>query len=167
MKIKISIITASLIFLSALTLSAQGSWAVKEKLASADGQGGARIEVTEAGDAGSIVKMLESTRKNTAVSGYRVRILFDNSQTARANAANTRARFEEMFPNIPTHLKFESPYFKVSVGNCLTIDEATILWGRIKGSFDKAFPMREEILLSELMKEANRRTVETEVNEEE
>lgn len=159
MKIKT---TVSILFLlsAALTLSAQSSQPVKDRLASGDGPGGARIEVVEQGESGSIVKMLESSRKNTSVNGYRVRIFFDNSQDARTNASSTKSGFEQMFPNIPAYLNYENPYFKVSVGNCLTIDEAIILWGQVKGPFDKAFVIREEIQLSALTEDSGNKTAE-------
>lgn len=152
---KTLIITSLLLIIGTVAVLAQNSMPVKEKLARADGAAGARMEVVEVGEAGSIVRMLEASRKPSSVNGYRIRIFFDNSQTARTSASSTRARFEEMFPNIPVYLNYENPYFKVSVGNCLTIDEAIILWGQVKGAFDKAFVMREEIQLSALTKEKN------------
>ena len=35
---------------------------------------------------------------------------------------------------------YENPYFRVTVGNCLTLEEAIILKGRVSGTFPKAFP---------------------------
>lgn len=132
--------------------AAQDSRVIKEKLA-APGMGGARITVSEAGDAASIVRMLESPRKSDKVNGYRVRVFFDNSQNARANAQETKSRFEAMFPDTPAYLDYDKLYFRVSVGNCLTRDEAIILWGQIKGAFDKAFIISEDIQLSAFTKQ--------------
>ena len=36
----------------------------------------------------------------------------------------------------------------MTVGNCLTEDEARILQGRIQGAFDRAFPIQEKIPMS-------------------
>ena len=46
---------------------------------------------------------------------------------------------------------YENPYFKVSVGNCLTAEEAIILKGRVSASFPKAFLKNEEIAVSDLV----------------
>lgn len=57
-------------------------------------------------------------------------------------------RFREIYPDIPAYLSYENPYFKVTVGNCLTSEEAIILLGKIRDAFDRAFLVREEISLS-------------------
>ena len=38
-------------------------------------------------------------------------------------------------------------YFRVTVGNCLTLEEAIILKGRVSGTFPKAFPKSEPLSL--------------------
>ncbi|WP_304401270.1 hypothetical protein [uncultured Alistipes sp.] len=45
-------------------------------------------------------------------------------------------------------MDYDDPYFKVTVGNCVTYEEAVILCGKIKDSFELAFPIRVEIPLS-------------------
>ena len=40
---------------------------------------------------------------------------------------------------------YDIPYFKVSVGNCLTPEEAIILKERVSATFPKAFVKREEL----------------------
>ena len=80
--------------------------------------------------------------------GYRVRIFLDNGQNARSSALAAKARFNEIYPDIPAYWKYEAPYFSVSVGNCLTSEEAIILWGKINSAFDQAFIIRTDIPLS-------------------
>lgn len=136
--------------LVATAAGAQTTRSVAERLARADGAGGARVQVTEYGDAAGLIKGLESTRSLTRLSGYRVRIFFDNSQNARAMASHTMSKFKEMYPDIPIYETYQTPYFKVTVGNCLTNEEAVILWGQIKETFDKAFVIVEDIPVSAL-----------------
>lgn len=119
----------------------------KSKL-SAPGESSGRVRVTEHGVAASAIKSLQVQPTGEKVRGYRVRIFFDNSQNARALANDAIARFKSLYPAIPAYLVYENPYFKVTVGNCLSIEEANILVGGIKGAFDRAFPVREEIPLS-------------------
>ena len=116
------------------------------------GPHGAKVEVVERGDAAQIVGTMSAARASQKINGYRVRLFFDNSQNAKQAAAATLARFKEAFPDIPASLSYDNPYFKVTAGNCLTAEEAVILWGQVKESFDKAFVTREEISLSLLEK---------------
>lgn len=144
-----------LIFLSGSAF-AQNTEQFRHKLSLSDPYSSARVTIQEQGDAGTVIRNLESTRKLTKIGGYRVRIFFDNSQAARPNANTTRNKFNEMFPDIPSYISYENPYWKVTVGNCISNEEAIILWGRVKSTFDRAFVIREEIELSEVAKEVAR-----------
>lgn len=73
------------------------------------------------------------------VKGYRVRIYFGNSQNSRSEAYAAQERFREAFPNISSNVDYTAPYFKVTVGNFLTREEAVMLWGRLLGMFPNAF----------------------------
>jgi len=80
-----------------------------------------------------------------AISGYRVRIFFDNSQTARNASEATLARFSASHPGVAAYRSFQSPYFKVTVGDFRTKSEAMELLERIKGEFPSAFIVKENI----------------------
>lgn len=135
--------------LSASAASAQSSERVRNKLL-LPADNGARVVVNEEGDAASIVKALEASQKPlTKINGYRVRIFFDNGQNARAEANTIMAAFKEIHPDIPAYPSYNTS-FKVTVGNCLNETEAIMLWGRVKGDFDKAFKVSEEISLDQL-----------------
>jgi hypothetical protein len=109
---------------------------------------GARIVIDEKGDAADIIKAVKTPYAGRKVNGYRVRIFFDNAQDARQKASVARARLNELFPDVSSYMNYENPYFEVTAGNCLTQEEAVILWGKLKSSFDKAFITRVEIPLS-------------------
>lgn len=53
--------------------------------------------------------------------------------------------------DVKVYMGYENPYFKVSVGNCLTAEEAIILKGRVSATFPKAFLKNEEIAVSDLV----------------
>ena len=57
--------------------------------------------------------------------------------------------FREKFPHINAYLVYESPYFKVSVGDCLSMEEALILMAQLTPHYPKAFPKRENIRFEE------------------
>lgn len=90
-------------------------------------------------------------RAAAAVAGYRVCIFSDNGPEAREGAFEAKKLFEETFPDVKVYMGYENPYFKVSVGNCLTAEEAIILKGRVSATFPKAFLKNEEIAVSDLV----------------
>ena len=111
----------------------------------AQSQNGAAIVVNEQGDASSAVESAMSQTQRSNVRGYRIGIFYDNSQDARERAAEAEQLFRSSFPSIPVYKDYRNPYFIVTVGNCLTQEEATILWGRVKNLFPKAHITRTDI----------------------
>ena len=87
--------------------------------------------------------IFEQGAPSDMIRGYRVRIYFDNGQSARAESEAAQKRFAEMFPDIPTYIDYTAPYFKVTAGDFLTREEAIILWGRVLESFPTAFVVSE------------------------
>lgn len=92
----------------------------------------------------SMRQHIASNSKRTS-SGYRVRIFFDNKQTARTESEKTLIRFKELFPGVAAYRIYANPYFKVTVGDFRTKSEAMALLTRIKGAFPSAFVVKESI----------------------
>ncbi len=121
-----------------------------EELVSEAAPKGARVEVIEHVSPELLARVTPADPA-THIRGYRVCIFFDNGQDARASAMAAKQTFEEQFPDIKLYMVYENPYFRVTVGNCLTIEEAVILKGRLAATFPKAFPKSEELLLQDLL----------------
>ncbi|MCM1177588.1 MAG: SPOR domain-containing protein [Bacteroidales bacterium] len=85
------------------------------------------------------------TNGSRTVSGYRVRIFFDNRQTARAASEATLNSFIERHRDIAAYRSYVNPYFKVTAGDFRTKSEAMQLLDRIKGEFPSAFIVKENI----------------------
>lgn len=94
--------------------------------------------------ADSMKEHIASNLKRT-ISGYRVRIFFDNKQTARVESENTLKKFNGLFPDVMAYRIYANPYFKVTVGDFRTKSEAMALLTRIKGAFPSAFVVKENI----------------------
>ena len=92
----------------------------------------------------SMRQHIESNSKRT-IPGYRVRIFFDNKQTARTESENTLKKFNGLFPDVMAYRIYANPYFKVTVGDFRTKSEAMALLARIKGDFPSAFVVKENI----------------------
>lgn len=112
----------------------------------------ASVTVTEYGDAADAVAQAVRNRRQPSLNAYRVCIFADNGEDARAGAAAAKTLFEETFPGTPVYMFYENPYFRVTVGNCLTLEEAIILKGRVSGTFPKAFPKSEQLSLRDFRK---------------
>lgn len=77
--------------------------------------------------------------------GFRVRIFFDNSQTARGGSESAAGRFAALYHGIPVYRTHQNPFFKVTVGDFRTRSEAVELLERVKYSFPSAFIVKETI----------------------
>lgn len=79
------------------------------------------------------------------MTGYRVRIFFDNKQNSRGASEAAMYRFLASHPGVPAYRSFVSPFFKVTVGDFRTKSEAMNLLESIKGEFPSAFVVKENI----------------------
>ncbi len=86
-----------------------------------------------------------SSNSDRALGGYRVRIFFDNKQSARNESEATLKKFKGLFPDVKAYRIYANPYFKVTVGDFRTKSEAMALLARIKGAFPSAFVVKENI----------------------
>jgi len=92
----------------------------------------------------SMRKHIESNEARP-IAGYRVRIFFDNKQTARQESEQTLKRFEAIYHDVVAYRTYTNPYFKVTVGDCRTKSEAMALLARIRRNFPSAFVVKENI----------------------
>lgn len=108
------------------------------------------------GDKGDVTvnqsELLESSmrahvesNKSRATSGYRIRIYFDNKQTARVESEEAMKKFISLFPAVPIYRTYVNPYFKVTIGDFRTKSEAMELLSKVRRSFSSAFVIRENI----------------------
>lgn len=129
-------------------LSGQTLDQFKRQAAQADPSYNSRVVATEHGSAATVVTFDAGTAFGNQNPGV-PRPDFPRQRTERSCVGQRgHRRFREIYPDIPAYLSYENPYFKVTVGNCLTSEEAIILLGKIRDAFDRAFLVREEISLS-------------------
>lgn len=139
---------------AATVVRAQSLDAFKQRLAQPTA-GSALFEparvVVEHGDAARAVADAARNAQRLSYKGHRVCIFFDNGPDARSGALAAKQLFEETFPGIRVYMVYESPWFSVSVGNCLTTEEAIILKGKVSTTFPKAFLKNEVISAADLL----------------
>lgn len=84
--------------------------------------------------------------KERTLTGYRVRIFFDNKQSARAASQAAMDNFYKHYHGIPAYRSYQSPFFKVTVGDFRTKSEAMALLRSLKADmFPSAFIVKENI----------------------
>lgn len=101
------------------------------------------VKVVESNGIRSAMSARKVRNQSRNFNGYRIRIFFDNSQDARGASSAAEGRFRAMYPGISTYRTFESPYFKVTVGDFRTKSEAQAALLSIKSAFPSAFIVRE------------------------
>lgn len=96
----------------------------------------------------SIESLLQRHITNSAgrkITGYRVRIFFDNKQDARNRSEAAAGQFASQFPEIRVYSTYEKPFFKVTVGDFRTKSEAMQLLKKIEGEYRSVFLVKETI----------------------
>ncbi len=92
-----------------------------------------------------VQRHIQYNKYNNGILGYRIRIYSNLGKKARSESDNARARFYGYFPEIPIYRKYESPYFKVYVGNFRTMNDALNILKRVKHYFPEAFIIHDKI----------------------
>lgn len=105
----------------------------------------ANVKINQTGTVRDAMRKHVADNGTRTMSGYRVRIFFDNKQTARVESEETLKRFESMYHDVVAYRTYANPYFKVTVGDFRTRSEAVKLLERIRGAFPSAFVVKENI----------------------
>lgn len=79
------------------------------------------------------------------LSGYRVRIFFDNSQSARTESEDIMKEFGRNWPGIPAYRSYQNPFFEVKAGNFRTKSEAMIFLKKVKAAYPASIIIKENI----------------------
>ena len=111
---------------------------------SQDGEG-ANVTINQSPEVADAVRKHIYANRDRTIKGYRVRIFFDNKQTARAESEKILKEFRKAYPEISVYRVYANPYFKVTVGDFRTRSEAMEMLSRIKYSFPSAFVVKENI----------------------
>ncbi len=87
--------------------------------------------------------IIRNMSKQTA--GFRVRLFFDNGQTARQRATEIENEFKAKYPDVRSYLSYQNLYFKVAVGDFRTRTDALRFLQSISSNYPGAFIIKENI----------------------
>ena len=86
-----------------------------------------------------------SANASKKMTGYRVRVYYENGQNARGRSESIARSVSNSFPGIGVYRSFDSPNFKVCVGDFRTRDEALKVYHALKGTYPTAIILKETI----------------------
>jgi len=97
-----------------------------------------------------VLNHIEQNKKIRGIPGYRINIFFDSGFDRNGIDARTRARavkdtFNNYFPHITSYLKYETPNYKVYVGDFRTKTDATKVLKALEYYYPKAFIVNDRI----------------------
>jgi hypothetical protein len=84
------------------------------------------------------------------ISGWRVQIFFESGNNSKSRAYSKKGVFMTMYPGIGVYLMFQSPYYKVRVGDFRSRMDAEGFKQKLLGEFPDAFVVKDEINFPEL-----------------
>ena len=86
-----------------------------------------------------LVSKYKRILKNTGgIEGWRIQIKF---KSKREDILPYQIRFTNLYPNIPAQIIFDSPYYKLTVGNFRTRNEALKVQNEISKRFAGSHPV--------------------------
>jgi len=78
-------------------------------------------------------------KKRNGMPGYRIQIYFGSGRTARTDAYEAKANFLTKFSEIPAYVVYQSPFYKVRVGDFRSKGEAYDLLMKVTALFPNAY----------------------------
>lgn len=118
---------------------------ILEVMPGKDVDGSADVNVYQSENVNLSLQEHIASNASRTMNGYRVRIFFDNKQSARVASEETLKRFESIYHDVVAYRTYANPYFKVTVGDFRTKSEAMALLERIRYEFPSAFVVKENI----------------------
>lgn len=91
--------------------------------------------------------MAQYVAKNASkpISGYRIRVYYDNSPQARTRSESIEYSLLEQYPGHKVYRSFESPNYKVLIGNFRSKDEALRIYNALKKTYPTAYIIKDNI----------------------
>ena len=105
----------------------------------------ANVHISQSEEISKALEQQINNNQTRKISGYRVRIFFDNRQNSRTESEAAIRRFNALHPGTAAYRSYVNPYFKVTVGDFRTKSEAMELLNRIQRDFPTAFVVKENI----------------------
>jgi len=100
-----------------------------------------------------LVRYTQINQRRRGTDGFRLEIFFGSDSKARESATRIKHEFNLIFPEIPSFVLFQTPNFKVRIGNFRNKSEALKSKATIASKFPNAFIVKDNIQFPELYTE--------------
>ena len=97
-----------------------------------------------------LIRHSQINQKRNATDGFRLEIFFSSDTKARERAVRVKNEFNLVFPNIASYMLFQTPNFKVRVGDFRNKSEALKAKAYIASKYPNAFIVKDMIRFPEL-----------------
>jgi len=101
-----------------------------------------------------LIRHNQINQKRNGTDGFRLEIFFSSVNKAREQAARVRNEFNLVFPNIASYMLFQTPNFKVRIGDFRNKSEALKTKAHIASKYPNAFIVKDNIRFPELITES-------------
>ena len=106
---------------------------------------GSGVKVNQSQSMRSAFDSYVSNNASKKLTGYRIRVYFDNGQNARNKSEAIARSVSAAYPGIGVYRTFESPNYKVTVGDFRTKDEALKVFHSLKSTYPTALLLKDTI----------------------
>lgn len=79
--------------------------------------------------------------------GFRVQLCSESGNNAKTVANSIKSQFLSKYRDVPAYMIWESPNFKVRVGDFKTRLDATLFWKQIQDQFPQSYVVMDQINL--------------------
>jgi len=100
-----------------------------------------------------LIRHSQINQRKHGFEGFRLEIYFNSDSKAREIAARVKNEFNLVFPDIPSYLLFQTPNFKVRIGDFRNKSEALKTKTYIASKYPNAFIVKDMIRFPELFPE--------------
>jgi len=101
-----------------------------------------------------LIRHNQINQKRNGTEGYRLEIFFSSDGKAREQAVRVKNEFNLVFPRITSYILFQTPNFKVRIGDFRNKSEALKIKAYIASKYPNAFIVKDNIRFPELFTES-------------
>lgn len=101
-----------------------------------------------------LIRHNQINQKRNGTEGYRLEIYFSSENKAREHAVRVKNEFNLVFPDIASYMLFQTPNFKVRIGDFRNKSEALKIKAHIASKYPNAFIVKDNIRFPELFTES-------------
>jgi len=101
-----------------------------------------------------LVRHSQINQRRRGIDGFRLEIFFSSGNKAREQAERVKNDFNLTFPEIPAYMLFQTPNFKIRIGDFRNKSEALKAKATISSKYPNAFIVKDMIRFPELFTES-------------